>query len=266
MVYPVMSRRAGGLSVGVNLNLGQECNWACAYCEVEGLVRGTPSAIDLQQLERELDEVLSEAASGRWTVEADGERGGAAIKDISIAGDGEPTLAPQFAEAVEICARLRERHGLGDSAKLVTITNGSRLHVPAVEAGVRGLGGAGGELWFKLDGGDPAARERVNAVASPDNRVEANLVLAASACTTWVQCMALSMDGEEPSDDEIDGRVELIERACAAGARPAGVVIYGLARPSQQPQAHRLEPLSGPRLRSIAASFERLHLPLRVFE
>ena len=129
-----------------------------------------------------------------------------------------------------------------------------------------GLGGAGGELWFKLDGGDPAARERVNAVASPDNRVEANLVLAASACTTWVQCMALSMDGEEPSDDEIDGRVELIERACAAGARPAGVVIYGLARPSQQPQAHRLEPLSGPRLRSIAARFERLHLPLRVFE
>ena len=55
MVYPVLSRRAGGLSVGVNLNLGQECNWACVYCEVKGLTRGAPAPVDLAQLEQELD-------------------------------------------------------------------------------------------------------------------------------------------------------------------------------------------------------------------
>lgn len=266
MVYPVMSRRAGGLSIGVNLNLGQECNWACVYCEVEGLVRGTPSDIDLQRLEQELDEVLAEAVAGRWSTENAGEAARASIKDISIAGDGEPTLSPQFSDAVEICARLRERHGLRGSTKLVTITNGSRAHLPAVESGLRRLGAAGGELWFKLDGGDPSARERVNAVGVPDHRVEANLVLASAACPTWIQCMALSMDGDEPGDEEIDSRVRMIERACAAGARPAGVVIYGLARPSRQPDAHRLEPLPRARLTSIADRFERLHLPLRVFE
>ncbi len=266
MVYPVMSRRAGGLSIGVNLNLGQECNWACAYCEVEGLVRGTPRDVDIQRLERELDEVLTEAVAGRWGADTGPEDARASIKDISIAGDGEPTLSPQFAAAVEVCARLRERHGLHESSKLVTITNGSRVHLPGVQAGLRRLGAASGELWFKLDGGDATAREQVNAVAIPDARVEANLVLATTACSTWIQCMALAMDGEEPSDAEIDGRVGMIRRACAAGARPAGVVIYGLARPSRQPEAHRLEPLSKARLGSIADRFEGLHLPLRVFE
>ena len=62
-----MSRRAGGLSIGVNLNLGQECNWACVYCEVEGLVRGAPGPVDLARLEQELDAVLTEASSGRWS-------------------------------------------------------------------------------------------------------------------------------------------------------------------------------------------------------
>lgn len=266
MVYPVMSRRAGGLSIGVNLNLGQECNWACVYCEVEGLVRGAPGPVDLARLEQELDAVLTEASSGRWSNGTTGEGLPAEIKDISIAGDGEPTLSPQFDGAVEVCARLRQQHGLEGSARLVVITNGSRLHVPEVESGVRRLGEAGGSLWFKLDGGTPAAREEVNDVAIPDERVEANLVLATAACATWVQCMVLSIDGQGPSDEELDRRVELLERACEAGARPAGVVIYGLARPSQQPGAHRLSPLAGPRLEAIAARFEGLHLPLQVVE
>lgn len=266
MVYPVMSRRAGGLSIGVNLNLGQECNWACVYCEVEGLVRGAPGPVDLARLEQELDAVLTEASSGRWSNGTTGEGLPAEIKDISIAGDGEPTLSPQFDGAVEVCARLRQQHGLEGSARLVVITNGSRLHVPEVESGVRRLGEAGGSLWFKLDGGTPAAREEVNDVAIPDERVEANLVLATAACATWVQCMVLSIDGQGPSDEELDRRVELLERACEAGARPAGVVIYGLARPSQQPGAHRLSPLAGPRLEAIAARFEGLHLPLHVVE
>ncbi|MCG8997432.1 radical SAM protein, partial [Laribacter hongkongensis] len=38
-VYPVLSRRAGGVSVGINLNPNQACNWRCIYCQVPGLVR-----------------------------------------------------------------------------------------------------------------------------------------------------------------------------------------------------------------------------------
>ena len=44
-VYPVISRRAGGVSVGINLNVNNACNWACVYCQVDNLTRGGPPPI-----------------------------------------------------------------------------------------------------------------------------------------------------------------------------------------------------------------------------
>lgn len=260
LVYPVLSRRAGGLSIGVNLNAGQECNWACVYCEVEGLVRGAPGPTDLDQLTRGLDAALSAAAAGRWTQAGSP----AAVRDISIAGDGEPTLSAQFADAVRLCAAARERHGLAGSAKLVTITNGSRVHRPEVTAGVRRLGDAGGELWFKLDGGTPEARARVNRTEVGDDRVTDNLRWASLICPTWVHSMVLAMDGEGPGEADIEGRISLIRRAREAGARPEGVVVYGLARPSRQPDGHRLEPLERAEVEAIGRRFECLGLPVDV--
>ncbi len=266
MVYPVLSRRAGGLSVGVNLNLGQECNWACVYCEVKGLTRGAPAPIDLAQLEQELDEVLGEAAKGRWSGAPEQAGAPASIKDLSIAGDGEPTLSPQFAQAVEVCVRARQRHGLEETASLVVITNGSRLQDPEVQAGVDRLHRAGGELWFKLDGGTAATRALVNGTPIPDARIEANLRRAARSCRTVVQCMVLSVDGRGPTDEDLKGRIEIIQRAAAAGAPPAGVVVYGLARPSHQPGAKRLAALPRDRMAVVGERFRVLDLPLRVVQ
>ncbi len=63
-VYPVISRRAGGVSVGINLNPNNACNWRCIYCQVPDLTRGGPPAIDLALLERELDGFLNDAIAG----------------------------------------------------------------------------------------------------------------------------------------------------------------------------------------------------------
>ncbi|OYZ39127.1 MAG: radical SAM protein, partial [Methylotenera sp. 24-45-7] len=41
-VYPVVSRRAGGVSIGINLNVNNACNWRCIYCNVPDLTRGAP--------------------------------------------------------------------------------------------------------------------------------------------------------------------------------------------------------------------------------
>ena len=65
-VYPVISRRSGGVSVGINLNPNNACNWACAYCQVEGLVRGAAPAIDLEQLSTELAGFLDLASTDAW--------------------------------------------------------------------------------------------------------------------------------------------------------------------------------------------------------
>jgi len=63
-VYPVISRRAGGVSVGINLNPNNACNWRCIYCQVPDLKRGGPPPIDLALLERELSDFLRWAGSG----------------------------------------------------------------------------------------------------------------------------------------------------------------------------------------------------------
>src|SRR5687768_11026624 len=59
-VYPVLSRRAGGVSVGVNLNPNNACNWRCIYCQVPDLKRGPAPRINVPQLESELRGLLTE--------------------------------------------------------------------------------------------------------------------------------------------------------------------------------------------------------------
>lgn len=53
-VYPVISRRAGGLSIGINFNTNNACNWRCVYCQVPDLVRGAAPEMDFGLLEQEL--------------------------------------------------------------------------------------------------------------------------------------------------------------------------------------------------------------------
>src|SRR4030065_2010263 len=63
-VYPVVSRRAGGVSIGINLNPNNACNWRCIYCQVPDLKRGSAPRIDLNKLEIELRSFLHELVDG----------------------------------------------------------------------------------------------------------------------------------------------------------------------------------------------------------
>ena len=63
-VYPVVSRRAGGVSIGINLNPNNACNWRCIYCQVPELKRGSAPTIDLVKLEAELKAFLHEIVYG----------------------------------------------------------------------------------------------------------------------------------------------------------------------------------------------------------
>ena len=63
-VYPVVSRRAGGVSVGINLNTNNACNWRCMYCQVPNLVRGNAPSVELALLEQELRSFLQELLHG----------------------------------------------------------------------------------------------------------------------------------------------------------------------------------------------------------
>ncbi|MCH8853818.1 MAG: radical SAM protein, partial [Planctomycetes bacterium] len=57
-VYPVISRRSHGLSIGVNLNPDKACNFDCVYCQVDRAVPGKFRSVDLNVLRIELEHMI----------------------------------------------------------------------------------------------------------------------------------------------------------------------------------------------------------------
>src|SRR5271154_3183333 len=64
-VYPVLSRRSGGISIGVNLNPDKVCNFDCIYCQVDRTRQSETTFVEMPSLLAELDEMLALVASGR---------------------------------------------------------------------------------------------------------------------------------------------------------------------------------------------------------
>jgi len=251
-VYPVISRRAGGVSVGINLNVNNACNWACVYCQVENLSRGGPPPIDLDLLERELDGFLDDALHGDFMsreVPAEARR----LMDIAFSGNGEPTSAAEFPEAVQAVRRVLQRHGLAGKLPVRLITNGSLLHRPGVRDGIRVLGELGGEVWFKVDRAMPAEVETINGVPMDAGKIRDNLSRCAALATTWVQTCWFALDGIAPDAAARDAYCALL---APVASRLAGVHLYGLARPSMQPAAPRLQRLDADEMEKFAAEIQ----------
>src|SRR5574342_674071 len=69
-VYAVLSRRSGGVSIGVNLNPDKVCNFDCIYCQVDRRLPGNERRVNLEILERELKDILVKAKSGALFAQA----------------------------------------------------------------------------------------------------------------------------------------------------------------------------------------------------
>src|SRR6476660_1159132 len=90
-VYPVISRRSKGLSIGVNLNSDKVCNFDCVYCSVDRTTPATVTEVDLGVLRDELDHMLGVAVSGELFREARFDQTPAhlrRINDVAFSGDG----------------------------------------------------------------------------------------------------------------------------------------------------------------------------------
>ena len=263
-VYPVVSRRAGGVSVGINLNPNNACNWRCIYCQVPGLVRGAAPQLDLELLERELETLLRMALDPAW-MERHVPAGSRRLKDIAFSGNGEPTSSPQFPSAVERAAGVLARTGQLGKLGVVLITNGSLIHQVHVQSGLERLSTAGGEVWFKLDSATRAGRERLNDTRGGLEQALENLVLSTHLCPTLVQTMALDFEGPTLAGEELTAYCGFLNAARERGARLRGVLLYGLARPSYQPEASRLVALDEGSMEEIAERIrERTGLLVRL--
>lgn len=238
-VYPVVSRRAGGVSIGINLNINNACNWRCVYCQVPNLTRGTPPPIDLDLLQHELTNFLNQVLHGDFMLRhvAEGDR---QLQDIAFSGNGEPTSAKEFPAAIEIVKNALIATDLLGKIKVRLITNGSLIDKHTVLESLRMLAQCNGEVWFKLDAGSQEGISRTNDVTlSPQTHLK-RLIKCAEVCPTFVQSCFFAMDGVAPSEADIQAYLDCLQQV-ATSIR--GVHLYGVVRPSMQEEAPRLSQL-----------------------
>jgi wyosine [tRNA(Phe)-imidazoG37] synthetase (radical SAM superfamily) len=262
-VYPVVSRRAEGVSVGVNLNPNSACNWACVYCQVPGLTRGTAPEIDLAQLENELRAMLTRILHGDF-MQTRVPAGARRLNDIALSGNGEPTSAKVFPQVIELIGRVMADFDLVGKIKLVLITNGSLVDRSRVQDGLRKMAALNGEVWFKFDSATASGMRTINQTRiAPDKQFE-RLGLAARLCPTWLQTCVFALDGAPPSEIERNAYLAAVSRIRQQQIPVQGVLLYGLARPSMQAQASRLSALPADWLDAFAENIRSAGLPVKV--
>ncbi|NLF70613.1 MAG: radical SAM protein [Candidatus Anammoximicrobium sp.] len=251
-VYPVISRRSRGVSIGVNLNPDKACNFHCVYCQVDRTVAGDTQFVDVERLLAELDQTLTLAVSGRL-FETDKFRNLPStlrrLNDIAFSGDGEPTTHRNFDEILAACAEVKRRHGL-DDVKMVLITNASRFHRPHVQRGLEILDRNQGEIWAKLDAGTEDYFRAIDRSPIPLARVLENIAQAARLRPLVIQSLWMRIRGKPPPDEELQAFCQRLREITAGGGRLSLIQVYTVAR---RPAESYVTPLSDDEVDWIAA-------------
>jgi wyosine [tRNA(Phe)-imidazoG37] synthetase (radical SAM superfamily) len=263
-VYPVISRRSGGLSIGINLNTNNACNWRCLYCQVPNLTRGGPDPINLLQLQEELELFLKACESGAMAKHFGLNPEEAVIRDIAISGNGEPTSAKELGAVIQILNQAARDFDLLGKIKFVLITNGSLIHLDHTQTALNAWNKMGGEVWVKLDSATLSGCQQINGIHRQPEATLRNIKTCAGLCKTWIQTCLFQIDGIPPSREEQKAYISLLEQLVFAKTPLAGVLLYGLARPSQQPEAERLTPLSSEWLEIMASEIRQIGLSTQV--
>jgi len=262
-VYPVISRRAGGVSIGINLNPNNACNWRCIYCQVPELTRGSAPRIDLSRLEAELQSFLRDLIHGDFMhkqVPPEARK----IHDIALSGNGEPTSAKEFDQVIELIGRARKDFALPADLKIVLITNGSLIYRPTVQAGLKQMAELNGEVWFKFDRALAAARQYVNNTSISLRKINDHLRIATSLCPTWLQTCVFQINAMPPAEEEIAAYLDFLQQLIKNKIPLKGVLLYGIARPSQQPEAVHLSAVDESWLKAYAKRIEALGMTVKV--
>jgi histidinol dehydrogenase len=259
LLYPVLSRRSGGLSLGVNLFPdGKRCSFDCPYCEVFAPSwDGRSDSFDSGRLEGEL---LAFAEEGPRLFPSE------PLRDIAFSGDGEPSLSPHLADALAVVAAARRCHPYFASASLVLITNSTGFLRPELSSLLRRyVSEEGLSVWAKLDAGTEAWYRRMNRSSIPFPSLLEGIESFAQGSPLALQTMVCRLGGELPPEPEILAYAALVSRLARSGARIREIQLYTQARPSPEGVT---APLSDAELLGLSALL-RDHLipglPLRAF-
>lgn len=231
-VYPVLSRRSRGISVGVNLNPDKVCNFDCIYCQVDRTSQSETRFVETEQLLGELSQVLDSVASGaiyETAKYAETPQALRRLNDIAFSGDGEPTTYRNFDELLEACAHLKQSRGL-DQVKMVLITNASMFHRQHVQRGLRILDDNQGEIWAKLEAGTESYFQLVDRTPIKFQQILDNITAAARLRPLVIQSLFMRVDGNPPPTSELNAFCDRLRDIMIAGGQIKLVQIYTVAR------------------------------------
>src|SRR5215472_3872028 len=171
-VYAVVSSRAGGLSIGVNMNPDKRCNFNCEYCEVDRSQPSREKVLDVDVMADELQRTLHLAQSGQlnsFPLYRQTPPALLQLRHVALSGDGEPTLCPNFLDAVRAVVHVRAL-GKFPFFKVVLLTNATGLELRDVQDGLKLLTPQD-EIWAKLDAGTQAYMDHVNHSDCPMEKI-----------------------------------------------------------------------------------------------
>jgi len=241
-VYPVISRRSKGLSIGVNLNPDKVCNFDCIYCEVDRRLPGAVTEVDLRQMQDELAAMVRFAKDGGLAKEPKFDEVPwltRDVKDIAFSGDGEPTMIKNFTECVQTVVEVQQLEGL-DETKIVLITDAAGLDKADVKRGMEIMDAHNGEVWGKLDAGTEEYFKLVNRSNVKFERILKNLEEAARGRPIIIQSLFLKVYGEIMSAEELKAYSGRLNDITETGGEIKEVHLYTVARPTPEQFATKL--------------------------
>ncbi len=241
-VYPVISRRSRGLSIGINLNPDKACNFDCIYCQVDRAAPSKVRKVDLETLSQEMEHMISLAVDG--TLYDDLHFGSVPselrhLRDMAFSGDGEPTTCPQFLEVVKRTAELKRMYSL-HGAKIVLITDACYLTKPKVQQALEIMDANDGEIWAKLDAGTEEYYQLVNRPNFSLSHVLDNILQTAKLRPIVIQALFMQVHDEPPPPAEIEAFCQRLNDITNQSGRIKLVQIYTIARNPAEHYAKRL--------------------------
>jgi len=233
---PYNSRRLRR-SLGINpLPAGARfCNFDCIYCECA--TASWPMQWELRPQFPGPEQIRTKLALAALTFAPD------ELDSITIAGNGEPTLAPELDAIVDVVNEARDRDW--PQARTVILTNGTMCHQPKVRAALAKLD----ERIVKLDAGTNWMLEQLN---RPTGKLSITQLLRRISMLPEIVIQSMFVHG--PVDNTGHNDVEAWCRWLAQLA-PLSVQIYSLAR---TPAKDWVRPLRRGELEAISAYVESI--------
>ncbi|MDD4602596.1 MAG: radical SAM protein [Bacteroidales bacterium] len=246
---PVRSRRLG-LSLGINLlPLHKKlCSFNCIYCECGWTPAFVPSASefpDRTQVARFLEQKLKQLVAEEYLPDS-----------LTYAGNGEPTLHPEFSGIVDDTIELRNKYA--PDTKVTVLSNSSMIHHPKVFAALNKLD----NNILKLDAGSEKMLSLINQPVTPLVFKKLISGLKMFNGNLIIQSMFLkgTVDGQiidNTTQEEVLQWLNLLSEI-----RPKMVMVYPVAR---ETPVHSIEKISDEVLQEIAERVRAAGLNVSVY-